>query len=93
MNTTVKQVTEVQLGTMTLELDEEKLLKLAELCQGAAETVKNLNEEMERLILMTDNFAGLESEAFPLLRTLCDVKSDYRILMSLRVGRKEAANG
>ena len=93
MNTTVKQVTEVQLGAMTLELDEEKLQKLAELCQGAAETVKNLNEEMERLILMTDNFAGLESEAFPLLRTLCDVKSDYRILMSLRVGRKEAANG
>ena len=93
MNTTVKQVTEVQLGGMTLELDEEKLTKLAELCQGAAETVKNLNEEMERLILMTDNFAGLESEAFPLLRTLCDVKSDYRMLMSLRVGRKEAANG
>ena len=93
MNTTVKQVTEVQLGGMTLELDEEKLTKLAELCQGAAETVKNLNEEMERLILMTDNFAGLESEAFPLLRTLCDVKSDYRMLMGLRVGRKEAANG
>lgn len=93
MNTTMKQVTEVQLGEFTLELDDEKLRKLAEVCDGARETLQNLTEEMERLILMTDNFAGLDTEAFPLLRTMCDVKNDYRMLMSLGVRRKEVQHG
>ena len=93
MNTTMKQVTEVQLGEFTLELDDEKLRKLAEVCYGARETLQNLTEEMERLILMTDNFAGLDTEAFPLLRTMCDVKNDYRMLMSLGVRRKEVQHG
>jgi len=93
MNTTMKQVTEVQLGEFTLELDDEKLRKLAEVCDGAQQQLQYLNEEMERLIRMTDNFAGLDTEAFPLLRTMCDVKRDYRLLMSLGVRRKEATNG
>lgn len=93
MNATMKQVTEVQMGEFTMELDEDKLHKLAEVCDGAKETLQNLTEEMERLIRMTDNFAGLDSEALPLLRTMCDVKSDYRMLMNLGVRRKEVQHG
>ena len=93
MNTMTKQVTEVQLGEFTLELDDEKLRKLAEVCDGAQQQLQYLNEEMERLIRMTDNFAGLDTEAFPLLRTMCDVKRDYRLLMSLGVRRKEVQHG
>lgn len=93
MNTVTKQVTEVQMGDIVLELDEEKLHALAEVCSGAEETLQDLNDEMERLILMTDNFAGLDSEAFPLLRTICDVKRDYRMLMNLGVRRKEVNHG
>ena len=93
MNTTMKQVTEVQLGEFTMELDDEKLRKLAEVCDGAQQQLQYLNEEMERLIRMTDNFAGLDTEAFPLLRTMCDVKRDYRLLMSLDVRRKEVQHG
>jgi len=93
MNATMKQVTEVQLGEFTLELDDEKLRRLAEVCDGAAQQLQYLTEEMERLVRMTDNFAGLETEAFPLLRTMCDVKNDYRLLMSLGVKRKEVQHG
>ena len=93
MNATMKQVTEVQLGDFTMELDDEKMHRLAEVCDGAQETLQNLTEEMERLIRMTDNFAGLDTEAFPLLRTMCDVKKDYRLLMSLGVRRKEVNHG
>ena len=93
MNATMKQVTEVQLGEFTMELDEEKLRCLAEVCDGAQQQLQYLNEEMERLIRMTDNFAGLDTEAFPLLRTMCDVKRDYRLLMSLGVRRKEVHHG
>lgn len=93
MNATKKQVTEVQVGNHVVELDEEKLELLAEVCDGAKETLQNLTEEMERLIRMTDNFAGLDTEAFPLLRTMCDVKKDYRLLMSLGVRRKEVNHG
>ena len=93
MNAMMKQVSELQLGEFTLELDDEKLRLLAEVCAGAGETLQNLTEEMERLILMTDNFAGLDTEAFPLLRTMCDVKSDYRLLMGLCIKRKEASHG
>ena len=93
MNATMKQVTEVQMGEFTMKLDEENLHRLAEACDRAKETLQNLTEEMERLIRMTDNFAGLDTEAFPLLRTMCDVKNDYRLLMSLGVRRKEASHG
>ena len=93
MNATMKQVTEVQMGEFTMKLDEENLHRLAEVCDGAKETLQNLTEEMERLIRMTDNFAGLDTEAFPLLRTMCDVKNDYRLLMSLGVRRKEVHHG
>lgn len=93
MNATLKQVTEVQVGGFTLELDEDKLRRLAEVCEGAQETLQYLTEEMERLIVMTDNFAGLDTEAFPLLRTMCDVKNDYRLLMTLGIRRKEVQHG
>ncbi len=93
MNTMTKQVTEMQAGDITLALDDEKLRLLADVCDGAAQQLQYLTEEMERLIRMTDNFAGLETEAFPLLRTICDVKSDYRMLMTLCVGRKEVSHG
>ena len=92
MNTTTKQVTEVHAAGFTLELDDEKLQQLAEICDGAQETLQNLTEEMERLIRMTDNFAGLETEAFPLLRTICDVRRDYRMMSGL-IRRKEAEHG
>lgn len=89
MNAMMKQVAEVQLGEFILELDDEKLRKLAEICESARRTIDILTENTDRLIRLTDNFAGLETESFPLLLALVDIKSDYRELMSLGVRRKE----
>ena len=92
MNTTTKQVTVLQSGEFSLELDEEKLQQLAATCAGAEQTLQNLTEEMEHLIYITDHFADIEGDAFQLLRTMCDVKKDYRMLMSLVTRRKEAGH-
>lgn len=81
-----------RVGEVELELKPEMVKKLAEICAGAELTLQYLTEEMERLIEMTDNFAGLETEAFPLLRTICEVKDDYRILKGM-IGKKEVDNG
>lgn len=89
MNAMMKQVAEVQLGEFILELDDEKLRKLAEICESARRVIEILTENTDRLIRLTDNFAGLETESFPLLLALVDIKSDYRELMSLGVRRKE----
>lgn len=93
MNAMMKQVAEVQLGEFILELDDEKLRKLAEICESARRTIDILTENTDRLIRLTDNFAGLETESFPLLLALVDIKSDYRELMSLGVRRKEVQHG
>ena len=93
MNATMKQVTEVQLGEFTMELDEEKLHKLAEICESAERTIDILTENTDRLIRLTDNFAGLETESFPLMLALVDIKEDYRMLMNMGVRRKEAGHG
>lgn len=89
MNAMMKQVAEVQLGEFILELDDEKLRKLAEICESARRVIEILTENTDRLIRLTDNFAGLETESFPLLLALVDIKSDYRELMNLGVRRKE----
>lgn len=94
MNNTLKIcVPDVEnVGEVELELNPEMVKKLAAICAGAGQTLQYLTEEMERLIVMTDNFAGLETEAFPLLRTMCEVKDDYRILKTM-IGKKEVDNG
>ena len=92
MNTTEKQVNELQVGDFTMELDDEKMQKLAKMCDEADQMLEDLNDGLEVLIRMTD-YADLEEEIFPLLRTICDVKSDYRTLISLDVRRKEVGNG
>lgn len=93
MNATMKQVTEVQLGEFTLELDEEKLRQLAEMCESAERTIDILTENTDRLIRLTDHFMGLETESFPLMLALVDIKNDYRMLKDFGVRRKEASHG
>ena len=93
MNATMKQVTEVQLGDYTIELDEEKLHKLAEVCESAERTIDILTENTDRLIRLTDNFVGLETESFPLMLALVDIKEDYRMLKDFGVRRKEVQHG
>lgn len=93
MNATMKQVTEVQLGDYTIELDEEKLHKLAEICESAERTIDIMTENTDRLIRLTDNFAGLETESFPLMLALVDIKEDYRMLKDFGVRRKEVQHG
>lgn len=93
MNATMKQVTEVQIGDYTIELDEEKLHKLAGICESAVRTIDILTENTDRLIRLTDNFAGLETESFPLMLALVDIKEDYRMLKDFGVRRKEVQHG
>lgn len=92
MKTTIKQVTEVQIGDFVLVLDEEKLRKLAKICELADETLVYLTEDMEQLAQMTYNFSGIEKESFSLIRTISNAKKDYRLLKSLCVRRKEEAH-
>ena len=93
MNATMKQVTEIEVGGFTLELDEKKMGMLVDICSNAAETVLLLSEQMDALIRVTDHYFDSEQEAFPLLRTLVDVKSDLHALSTLVVRRKEANHG
>lgn len=93
MNTTMKQVTEVQLGNVAMELDEEKLLQLAEICESAERTIDILTENTDQLIRLTDNFNGFEAEMFPLMLALVDIKNDYRMLKDFRIRRKEVSHG
>lgn len=89
MSATMKQVATVEMGGYHLELDETKLKKLADICDYADQNIKDLTELGDQLLELTDNFAGLDTEVFPFLRTLVDVKRDYQAILSLGIERKE----
>ena len=94
MNTTkMKQVATVELGDYRVELDEDKLRNLAESCTLAEQNIADLTELNDRLLKLTDHFAGLETEIVPFLRMICDIKDDYRTLLSLGITGKEVVNG
>lgn len=88
---TMKEVAAVKIGTYEVELDEKKLKDLAEICDYAEQNIKDMTELNDQLLQLTDHFAGLENEIFDFLRTLVEVKKDYRTLLSLGIRRKEVA--
>ena len=90
---TMRQVATVVLGDYSVELDEKKLSELAESCKLAEQNIADLTELNDRLLKLTDHFAGLEAEIVPFLRMICDIKDDYRTLLSLGITRKEVDNG
>ena len=93
MNATMKQVATVEMGEYHLELDEAKLKKLADICDYAEQNIQDLTDLNDQLLEMTDNFAGLDTQVFPFLRTLVDIKRDYQAILSLGIERKEAQHG
>ena len=92
-STNMKQVAEVNIGGFHVELDETKLKNLADICIDAERNIDELTELNDRLLVLTDNFAGLDTEIFPFLRTLCEIKRDYRTLLNLGIQGKELDNG
>lgn len=46
----------------------------------------------DQLLELTDNFAGLDTEVFPYLRMLVEVKRDYQAILSLGIERKEVSH-
>ncbi len=92
MSANMKQVAEVKLGEYRVELDETKLNNLADICIDAERNIEELTELNDRLLVLTDSFAGLDTEIFPFLRTLCEIKRDYRTLLSLGIQREEVAS-
>ena len=93
MSATMKQVATVEMGEYRLELDEAKLKKLADICDYAEQNIQDLTDLNDQLLELTDNFAGLDTQVFPFLRTLVDIKRDYQAILSLGIERKEAHHG
>lgn len=93
MSATMKQVAMVEMGEYRLELDEAKLKKLADISDFAEQNIKDLIDLSDQLLELTDNFAGLDTEVFPFLRTLVEVKRDYQAILSLGIERREAQHG
>lgn len=92
-NAMMKQVAEVRLGEYQVEMDDDKLRQLAEICIDAERNIEELTELNDRLLVLTDSFAGLDTEIFPFLRTLCEIKRDYRTLLNLDIRKREVQNG
>ncbi|MGP1465272.1 MAG: hypothetical protein ACTTKJ_06615 [Prevotella koreensis] len=84
----IRQVATVKLGCYSMELDEKKMEQLAESSSLARQNIEDLTELSDRLLKLTDHFAGLEAEIVPFLRMICDIKDDYRVLLSLGIEKE-----
>lgn len=70
-------------------ISESNWEKLSDICQSAPRIIGDLTELQDKLMELTDDVCGLETEIFDNLRTLTEVKRNYQTLQNMKIERVE----
>lgn len=70
-------------------ISESNWEKLSDICQSAPRIIADITELQDKLMELTDDVCGLETEIFDNLRTLTEVKRNYQTLMDMKIERVE----
>ncbi|GEM_PF-5364670 len=70
-------------------ISESNWKKLSDICQSAPRIIGDLTELQDKLMELTDDVCGLETEIFDNLRTLTEVKRNYQTLQNMKIERVE----
>ncbi len=70
-------------------ISESNWEKLQGICESAPRIIADITELQDKLMELTDDFCGLETEIFDNLRTLTEVKRDYQTLKDMKIERVE----
>ena len=70
-------------------ISESNWEKLSDICQSAPRIIADITELQDKLMELTDDVCGLDTELFDNLRTLTEVKRNYQTIMNMKIERVE----